>query len=272
MFPFKTSLNTSTLIPFTLDVKQQVQIAAEAGYQGIELWMKDILAYLETGGTTAEIKAIVTESGIPIVDVIAFYPWGDAGEQVRQQALAQAERELPLLAELGCQAIAAPPAGNVEKVSLEAMAGYFAQFASLARTIGIEPYIEFWGKAKPLSRLSDGLFIAMECGLPGVKLLLDAIHMYIGGSSLSSLTYLKGDHIGIVHVDDWLATLAREDTEERVFPGEGIAPTHELAYLLHQAGYDGYLSLELFIEDYENETALEVAKHGLESIKQAYSL
>jgi len=273
MFPFKTTLNASTLFPFALDVRQQVSVAAEAGFQGIELWEKDILAYLETGGTVSDLKVFVTASGIFIVDVMAFYPWADASEGVRRQALAQAERELPLLAELGSPAFAAPPAGNVASVSLEAMAGYFAQMAGLARSIGIEPFLEFWGKTRPLSRLSDALFIAMQSGLPGVKILLDHIHMYIGGSSLSSLSYLNSANIGIVHVNDYLEKEpGKEDTEDRVFPGEGIAPTHELASMLHQIGYAGYLSLELFIENYGKASALEVARRGLNSIKQAYSI
>ncbi len=272
MFPFKTALNSSTLFPFALDVKQQVQVATEAGYDGIELWEKDILAYLETGGTISDLKAFVSSCGIAIVDVMAFYPWADADEAVRQQALAQAEGELRLLAELGSPAFAAPPAGNVASVPLEAMAGYFAQMAGMAREIGIEPYLEFWGKTKPLSRLSDALFIAMQSGLPAVKMLLDHIHMHIGGSSLSSLEYVKGANIGIVHVNDYLDTPGKEDTEDRVFPGQGIAPTHALAGVLHRIGYDGYLSLELFIEDYRGESALQVARRGLNSIKEAYSI
>jgi len=273
MFPFKTALNASTLFPFALDVKQQVSVAAEAGYQGIELWEKDILAYLETGGTISDLKAFVTASGISIVDVMAFYPWADADEQVRRQALAQAQRELPLLAELGSPAFAAPPAGNVASVSLVTMAGYFARMAGLARSIGIEPYLEFWGKTRPLSRLSDALFLAMQSGVPGVKVLMDQIHMHIGGSTLTSLAYVKGANIGLVHVNDYRATPpGKEDTEDRVFPGEGIAPTHELAGVLHQIGYAGYLSLELFIEDFGEASALDVARRGLKSIKQAYRI
>ena len=272
MFPFKTALNASTLFPFALDVKQQVQVAAEAGYDGIELWEKDILAYLETGGTISDLKAFVSSHAIAIVDVMAFFAWADADKAVRQQALAQAERELPLLAELGSPAFAAPPAGNVANVSLEGMADYFARIATLARSLGIQPYLEFWGRARPLSRLSDALFIAMQSGVPGVKILLDHIHMHVGGSSLTSLAYVKGANIGIVHVNDYLAAPGEQDTEKRIFPGEGIAPTHDLASVLHQVGYADYLSLELFIEDFGKASALDVARRGLTSIRQAYSI
>ncbi len=247
-------------------------MVAEAGYDGIELWEKDILAYLATGGTVSDLKTFVAGCGIPIVDVMAFYAWADADEAVRRQALVQAGRELPLLAELGCLAFAAPPAGNVASVALEDMADYFARMAGLASSIGIQPYLEFWGKTRPLSRLSDALFIAMQSGVPGVKVLLDQIHMHVGGSSLTSLAYVKGANIGIVHVNDYLYAPSEQDTEERIFPGEGIAPTHDLASLLHQIGYADYLSLELFIEDYGKASALDVARRGLTSIRQAYSI
>jgi len=272
IFPFKTALNASTLFPFALDIKQQVRIAAEAGYAGIELWFKDIEAYLANGGTIGDLRAYVRDTGITIVNAIAFFTWADADEATRARGLVQAEREMRLLAELGCQAVAAPPYGDVAMVSLEAMAGHFARLAQLAQGIGVEPYLEFWGRASKLSRLSEALFIAIESGLPNVKILLDPFHMYTGGSALHSLSYLNGANIGIVHVNDYPAIPARQQIadSDRVFPGQGIAPTHELAGLLDRAGYRGYLSLEVFVESYGTESALEVARRGLAAIQQAY--
>ncbi len=57
---------------------------------------------------------------------------------------------------------------------------------------------------------------------------------------------------------------------DRVFPGEGVAPTHELARLLDRAGYRGYLSLELFIESFGDQSALDVARRGRAAILEAY--
>jgi sugar phosphate isomerase/epimerase len=177
-----------------------------------------------------------------------------------------------MLAELGCPAVAAPPYGDVEGVALEAIAGHYARLAQLARGIGVEPYLEFWGRAKALSRLSQALFVAMESGVSDAKLLLDPFHMYTGGSELQSIAYLNGANIGIVHVNDYVAVPAREQIADadRVFPGDGIAPTHELARLLGRAGYRGYLSLELFIESFGAASALDVARRGLAAVQNAY--
>jgi 2-keto-myo-inositol isomerase len=273
MVPFKTALNASTLFPFQLDIKQQVRIAAEAGYEGFELWMKDIEIYLANGGTIRDLRTYIRDTGMPVVNAIAFFKWADADRTTRERGFVQAEREIRLLAELGCPAVAAPPYGDVEAVTLEAIAGHFAHLADLARGIGVEPYLEFWGRASKLSRLSEAMFIAMESGVPGVKILLDPFHMYVGGSELPSLSYVYGANIGIVHVNDYPAVPAREKIADgdRVFPGDGIAPTHELAGLLDRAGYRGYLSLEVFVESYGAESALEVAKRGLAAIQHAYS-
>jgi sugar phosphate isomerase/epimerase len=274
MFPFKTALNASTLFPFALDAEQQVRVAAEAGYQGVELWVKDIDAYLAAGGSVARLRGAIADAGVEFANAIAFFPWADADDAARERGFAQAEREMRLLAELGCRAVAAPPYGDIAGVTLEAMAGHFARLAQLARGIGIEPYLEFWGRAPRLSRLSEAAFVAMESGLPDVKVLLDPFHMYTGGTPLSSLAYLRGANIGIVHVNDYPAAPPREQIadRDRVLPGEGIAPTHELAQLLHQAGYHGYLSLELFTESYGAESALAVARRGLEAVTRAYEV
>lgn len=274
MFPFKPALNASTLFPFNLEVKEQVRIAAAAGYQGIELWVKDLDAYLAGGGTVQQLKRYISDTGIEVVNAIAFFPWSDENEAVRQQAFMQAEKEMAMLAELGCAAVAAPPFGNVERVSLESMASNYAKLAELARKIGIKPYLEFWGKAKKLSRLSEAMYVLMESGVPDGQILLDPFHMYTGGSSVDSLSYVNGDRIGIVHVNDYPAAPARDviADRDRVFPGEGSAPSEQFANSLYDIGYGGYLSLELFIENFGAKSALEVAESGLEAITNTYSI
>ncbi|MFD1677370.1 sugar phosphate isomerase/epimerase family protein [Alicyclobacillus fodiniaquatilis] len=274
MFPFKLSLNASTLLPFKLDITEQIRIAAAAGYEGIEIWVRDLDAYLENGGTLKELRDHIEQTGIQVVNAIAFWKWSDANETERSQGFEQAKRELEQLAQIGCAAAAAPPFGNVDGVSLDDMASQFAKLTELARDIGVEPLLEFWGRANQLSRLSDAVYVAMESGVADAKILLDPFHMYTGGSKLSGLSYLNGDRIGMVHVNDYPETPSRETIadKDRVFPGEGILPSNQFAQKLWDIGYRGYLSLELFIEDFQGKTALDVAKQGVTAIQKAYSI
>jgi Sugar phosphate isomerases/epimerases len=274
MFPFKTALNASTLFPFQLDVLQQVEVAAQAGYAGIELWVKDIEAYLAAGGTTQALRERIEQSGLTLVNAIAFFAWADADPAKRAQALLQAEREMKILQELGCQGVAAPPFGDVAAVSLQEMAEAFALLSQRAQAIGIRPYLEFWGRAPKLSSLGEALFVAAQSGLEDVKLLLDPFHMYTGGSKVEAISLMRGSTIGVVHVNDYPAEPARATIadSDRVFPGQGIAPSQQIARLLHSIGYDGFLSLELFISDFGSESALDVAKRGLETIRSTYTV
>lgn len=49
--PFRISLNTSTISGYNLSVEQQIEYCAKAGFGGIELWTRDICAFLKKGGS-----------------------------------------------------------------------------------------------------------------------------------------------------------------------------------------------------------------------------
>lgn len=274
MFPFKTALNVSTLFPFELDVIGQINVAAEAGYDGIELWMRDIEAYLADSGTINEIKSELKKHKIEFINAITFFEWADKDSEVREQAFKQAEKEMKLLALFGCQMIAAPPFGNVETVKLDEMADYFGRLVMMGQKYGIEPILEFWGIAKKLSTLAEARYVLDASRITNPKILIDPFHMYIGGSDFSGIKELQGEQIGVFHVNDYPEIPQRDELKDkdRVFPGEGIAPSSAIAQMLYDNHYSGYLSLELFIEDYGELNALEVAKNGLDTLIKSYTI
>ncbi|GMA61720.1 sugar phosphate isomerase/epimerase [Alicyclobacillus fastidiosus] len=274
MFPFKTALNASTLFPFNLNIVEQVKIASDAGYEGIELWMRDIMSYLDNGGSLQTLKAYIRDSGISVVNAIAFFRWADKDDTLRTQGLLQARREMEILAQLGCIAVAAPPFGDLKGESLSTIAEHFAELHNMGLMIGVEPYLEFWGRAIRISSISESLFVLMDSGVQNGKLLLDPFHMYTGGSEVEQLAYINGASIGIVHVNDCPKDANPQTImdKDRVFPGDGIFPSKKFAQFLHGIGYNGFLSLELFIEQFEHESALEVATYGLHKIQDAYSI
>lgn len=274
MFPFRASLNASTLFPYRLDAEAQIRVAAEAGYEGIELWVKDIEAYAANGGSLHSLRSLLRESGLTLANAIAFFRWADRDEGVREAGILQAKREAEMLAGLGCVAVAAPPFGDVEGVSLDEIAVHFARLAEVVRGAGVEPYLEFWGRAKRLSRLSEAVYVAMESGVRDAKILLDPFHMYTGGSAVEGIATLSGNAIGIVHANDYPASPGRNviADHDRVFPGEGVAPSRLISRSLYDSGYRGFLSLELFQEDVGGRSALETAVYGLERIRSAYAV
>lgn len=81
---------------------------------------------------------------------------------------------------------------------------------------------------------------------------------------------LRGESIGIFHMNDYPKDLPRERIKDadRIFPGDGIAPLNTVLKTLHQIGYQGFLSLELFNPEYYKRDAFQVIKTGLEKMKE----
>src|SRR5438093_8099879 len=53
--PFGISLNTSTLFGQKLGIAQAIEIAAKAGYDGLEPWVHQIEAHVKAGGTVEDL-------------------------------------------------------------------------------------------------------------------------------------------------------------------------------------------------------------------------
>ncbi len=274
MNAFRAALNASTLFPFRLALPEQIRVAAAAGYEGLELWIRDVASYLEQGGSLAELRRLAGDEGIAFANAIAFWKWADTDDRERAGGIELAAREAEWLAELGCPSAAAPPYGDVEGSSIERFADCYGELARRIRPLGVDPLLEFWGRSKALSRLEEAIAIAERREAADAKLLLDPFHMYTGGSSLETMSRLSGDRIGIVHVNDYPADPPRETIQDRdrVFPGEGVFPSGTFASLLHNSGYRGFLSVELFIPDFGASSAPDVARRGLESVRQAYGI
>lgn len=266
---FRLALNASTIRNDQLGVMEQIKVAAEAGYTGIELWVPDICDYLENGGKQAELRRLAEASGVCLVNAIAFFKWTDADPTVRLQGMEQAKREIQLLREIGCTAVAAPPFGDVSSLTLDDIAENFRALAEIGREAGVEPYLEIWGMAAKISTLSQAAYVVLQSGVSDAKLLVDVYHLYKGGSRHDGIRMLNGDSIGIVHINDYPASPPRDriGDSDRCYPGDGVAPVAAFLNDLWHIGYRGFLSLELFRKDYGVLGALNIAKRGLEKIQ-----
>lgn len=269
----KIALNTSTIAPFGLGVIDQIKVAMQSGYTGIELWINDIQTYMEEGGKLRDLRSFAKDCNVQVVNGIAFSRWSDSNEKVRLEALEQCKREMQILMELECKAIAAPPVGEVQGISKDDIASNFSILCKAALDFGIEPYLEVWGHSSVLNRLSDAIYILLQSGAQNGKLLLDIYHLFRGGSDYRGLKFISGNSIGIFHVNDYPKGISYVNVmdKDRVFPGDGCAPVKEIFSILEDIGYQGYMSLELFREEYGTTQAVVVAKEGFDKITQIIS-
>lgn len=269
--PFRYCLNTGTIRGQELGIVREVEVTAQAGYDAIEPWVNSIHKYVEGGGSLKDLGKRISDLGITVESAIGFAPWIVDDDDARRKGLEQAKRDMDALVQIGGKRLAAPPAGVGDKpiTDLPAIAARYRALLEVGASIGVVPEVEVWGFSKTLGRLAETVFVAVESGHPQACVLPDVYHLYKGGSSFDSLKLLSGVAVQVFHMNDYPADPPRATIkdEHRVYPGDGVAPLKAILRDMRQAGFRGFLSLELFNRDYWKQDALVVAKTGLEKMR-----
>src|SRR5580704_9076508 len=270
---FRYCLNTATIRGQKLSLPEQIAVAADAGYSGIEPWVGDLQEHVKTGRSLDDVAKQLRDRGLAVPSAIAFFPWIVADASQRARGLEQAKREMELARRIGATRIAAPPAGARENAHIELLtaAERYRVLLDLGVSVGVVPQLELWGFSKVFSRLGEAVMIAIESGHPQACLLLDIYHIYKGGSDFQGLHLVSGRAVHVLHMNDYPSQPPRERINDaaRVFPGDGVAPLSLALRTLREGGFDGFLSLEVFNRDYWRQDAHLVARTGIQKMRAA---
>jgi sugar phosphate isomerase/epimerase len=269
--PFRFMLNTATIMGQKLPLDQQVEVAAKAGYDAFEPWIRDLEAHVKAGHSLKDTAKRIKDRGLRVESAIGFAPWLVNDATARKKGLEQAKRDMDLVQQLGGPRLAAPPAGATDAKDIDLMTATerYRALCEVGAKIGVAPQVEVWGFSKVLSRLGETALVAIESGHPQACILADVYHLHKGGSGFTGLKLLGPAALQVFHMNDYPANPPRDKITDahRVYPGDGVAPLVTMLRDLHAAGFRGLLSLELFNRDYWKQDALLVAKTGLEKMR-----
>ncbi len=271
--PFRYCLNTGTIMGLKLPLDEEIDVAAKAGYDGIEPWTGKIDKFVVGGGSLRDIKKRLDDAGLAVESAIGFPRWAVDDKEKRAEGLENMRKAMDAVSQIGGRRIAAPPAGinRVEGMDLRKVAERYRAVLELGEKMGVVAQLEIWGSAKALGTVAEAAFVAIAANRPDACLLLDAYHMYKGGSDFDGLKLLNGAAMHCFHINDYPADPPRETIgdADRVYPGDGVAPLGTILRDLYTTGFRGALSLELFNRTYWKQDALTIAKTGLAKTKAA---
>ena len=274
---FKYCLNTSTIRGQDLSLREYINVAGEAGYDGIELWVEDVRKYLDEGNSADSLKKHLDNNGLVVENAIGFAPWLAPGKEGKKKGFSQMEKDMKMMGQIGCKRIAAPPAGQSEDIAklevdeldfFEAGKRY-RELIELGHETGVMPHLEFWGVSNVLYHLGQALMIAAIANHPDVHLLPDVYHLFRGNSGYEGLKMLSGNFIEVFHMNDFVSDISRKEQEDsdRVYPGDGAAPMKDILSTLSSMGGTKVLSVELFNPEYWENDANKVATTALKKMK-----
>lgn len=272
---FVYCLNMSTVRGQKLGFIKELEVAAQAGFGSVEIWLDVFQEYLKNGGTVNAARQKLQDLGLKVEQAIGFASWIVDDAATRAKALEQMKREMELLAQIGCLRMAAPPVGvqsaDSPALDLQKAAERYRAILDLSDQTGVVPHLELWGFSKNLSRLSEVMYVAVESGHRSARLLLDVYHLYRGGSSLESLVLVGKPAVEIFHVNDYTADFTPQTITDadRVYMGDGVAPLGRILAAIKRPDRPVVLSLELFNKSYYAQDALKVAQTGLAKMKAA---
>ena len=271
--PFHYCLNTATIMGQNLPIVEVINIAARAGYQGIEPWIRELERYVQQGGSLRDLNRRIRDAGLRVESAIGFTEWIVDDDARRRRGLEQTRQAMDMVQQIGGTRLAAPPAGatNQADLPLGRIAERYRAILEMGDRVGIVPELELWGFSRTLSKLSECAFVAIHADHPKACILVDVYHLYKGGSGFGSVHLLSGDALQVVHMNDYPAQPPRAQITDaqRVYPGDGTAPLRIFLRDLRRIGFRGALSLELFNREYWTQDALTVARTGLEKMRAA---
>jgi sugar phosphate isomerase/epimerase len=269
--PFRPCLNLGTLNAFNLPLEEEIDIAAKAGYQGIEPWTHKVQQFVENGGKLADVRKRIDDHGLIAENLMTFFQWAVEDEGRHAAGIEQMKKEMDWALQLGAESVTATPSGitNTRIDDFRLLGDRYRALLEIGDKTGVCPALEIWGSVQSLNSLPDAMAIAAWSGHPKASLVLDVFHLYRGGSPFEGLSLLNGRTIVMFHVNDYPADPPRDRAEDRhrVYCGDGVAPLPMIFKTLRDIGYTGSLSFEVFNPTYRaTNDPLLVAKTGLEKL------
>lgn len=273
-YGFTYALNTGTIRGQKLGLVGEVETAAKAGYDAIEPWLDAIHEYAKSGGSLRDVRKRCADLGLRVCSGIGFASWAVDDDQQRRSGLEQLKRDMDALAQIGGTHIAAAPAGvnrPGSHLDLDDAARRYAAILELGREVGVVPQLEIWGSSANLSHGAQALYVVAKSAHPHACVLLDAYHMYKGGTPPTVLKLLGRQAVHCFHMNDYPADPPRETITDadRIWPGDGLAPLSEILRYFADNHCQVVLSVELFNRNYWQLPAEEAARIGLEKMKAA---
>jgi len=241
-------ISFSTLACPDWSLPQIMHIAANAGYDGIELRFvegEDSLWRLAafSGKQMAVTRRALLDHGLTItcVDTSCRFHFPEASK--REAAIVEGERMSDMAAELGAPGIRVfgdtIQPGADRNSTRTWIAESIQDLADRTAKKGVQVWLETHGD---FVAAGETAAILGECGSPRVGVVWDPVNSLVAnGESPVQGAALLGSAIRHVHVKDFRHTT---NGIQYVRTGEGVFPWHDLSHALKQLQYDCFLSFE----------------------------
>ncbi len=260
----KTSIATVSIAG---DLAEKFAAISAAGFDGVEIFENDFLAF---DGSPRDVGEMARDAGLAISLFQPFRDFEGLPEPQRSRAFDRAERKFDVMAELGtdlmlvCSSVSPVSLGGIDRAAAD-----FRELGERAAKRGLRVGYEALAWGKHVWDHRDAWEIVRRADHPNIGIVLDSFHTLARKIDLSSIRSIPRDKIFIVQLADAPKIdmdLLYWSRHFRNMPGEGDLPVREFMQAVAATGYDGYLSLEIFNDQFRGGSAKAIAADGHRSL------
>jgi len=249
------------------DLRSKLEAIAAAGFEGFELFENDLLSF---EGSAKAIRVMAEDLGLTIVTLQPFRDFEGLPEPQRSRAFARAERKMDVMTELGtdlffvCASTSPLSSGSLERIAEDLYA-----LGERAQQRGFRVGYEALAWSKHIHDYRDAWEVVRRANHPAVGIILDTFHILAKYQDLSDIAKIPREKIFLVQIAD--APLLEMGVlpwsrHFRCFPGQGQLALDSFMQVLRKARYDGWLSLEVFNDQFRTTPPKETALDGYRSL------
>ncbi len=253
-------------------LKAKLAAMKAAGFSQVMLLARDLVGHPD--GWRAAVQE-VKDSGLRVTGFQVLRDFEGLSGHLHEYKVDIAKSMMEMCAALDCRVMLACSSTSTHATGdTDKLVQDLRKLAMLAIPMNIKIAFEALSWGRNVNEFPQAWDLIMQADMPNLGLGFDSFHLFATKTPLEELEILDPSKIFLVQLADFMWNEIKTVEERittartfRVFPGEGVHSDAlaELVLKLHQLGYRGDYSFEVFNDDYQQmplETVAERARRA----------